>query len=261
MSDAIHIHHEGPLCWITLNRPKANAIDCQTSQQIYEALCNFETNPALRVAILTGAGQRFFSAGWDLKAAAQGEAVDANHGPGGFGGVTEYFSRKKPLIAAVNGMAVGGGFEVALACDLIIAAEHAQFFLPEVQIGIIPDSGGLFRLSRRLPRAIALDMILSGRRMNAAEAQQWGIINQVVPADALADTARALAQRLIACAPLAQGAVLELLQATETLSLPDAFHAQHQADLPQYRRMLQSRDAQEGIQAFADGRDPIWTGH
>lgn len=261
MSQAVQVRQEDQICWITLDRPSANAINCETSRQLYAALHAYETDPGLRVAVLTGAGSRFFSAGWDLKAAAQGEAVDADHGPGGFAGITEYFSRTKPVIAAVNGMAVGGGFELALACDFIIATEAAQFFLPETSLGILPDSGGLFRLTRLLPRAVALDIVLTGRRLNADEALSWGLINETVSAvGELADAARRLADRLLTGAPLAQRAALELLGATTTMTLAQAFDHQRHGDLPLYHQMLRSQDAQEGIHAFSEGRAPQWTG-
>ena len=169
MSAPLHIERHESVLLITLDRPKANAIDSTTSLALYQAFSDFEADPSLQVAVLTGGGERFFSAGWDLNAAQEGEAVDADHGPGGFAGLTEFFSLTKPVIAAVNGMAVGGGFELALACDLIVAADHAQFFLPEAQIGIAPDSGGVFRLPARLPRAIAMEMMLTGKRLDAEE--------------------------------------------------------------------------------------------
>ncbi|MGJ7462063.1 enoyl-CoA hydratase-related protein [Halomonas sp. MA07-2] len=246
---------------ITLNRPNANAIECSTSQELYEAFLSFEEDAELRVAILTGSGQRFFSAGWDLKAAADGEAIDADHGPGGFAGLTEYFSRTKPVIAAVNGMAVGGGFELALACDLIVAAEHAKFFLPEVQIGITPDSGGVFRLPRRVPHAIAMELMLTGRSLVAPEAEQWGLVNRVVAADRLLEEAWELAERICAGAPLAQRAIKELVGGGEALDVEDAFRLQRSGALPHYSRMLKSMDAQEGANAFAEGRPPVWKGY
>lgn len=260
MPSSVHTAQHGAVLLITLNRPKANAIDCTTSHRLYDVLNTFGANSNLQVAIITGAGERFFSAGWDLNAAAHGEAVDADHGPGGFAGLTELFSLNKPVIAAVNGMAVGGGFELALACDLIIAAEHAQFFLPEAQIGITPDSGGVFRLPKRLPRPIALEMMLTGRRLGATEALKWGLVNDVVSADVLIPTALALAARIAASAPLAQQAIKELLHASECLSVADAFALQRSGTLPAYRRMLRSEDAAEGIQAFAEGRHPTWKG-
>lgn len=260
MSHSVQTRQEGAIWWITLNRPSANAIDCITSQQLYEALQEFDANSALRVAILTGSGQRFFSAGWDLKAAVGGEAIDADHGPGGFGGLTEFFSLSKPVIAAVNGLAVGGGFELALACDFMIAAEHAEFFLPELKLGIIPDSGGVFRLPRRLPRSVALELIMTGRRLSAKEAWQWGLVNRVATSDTLQQQAKDFALQLLDGAPLAQQAIKELLQATEHVSLPEAYAVQRQAVLPHYRNMLGSEDAQEGIRAFSEKRVPVWRG-
>jgi len=136
---------DGPVLVVTLDRPKANAIDVQTSRALYAAFDLLRTEPGLRVAILTGAGERFFSAGWDLKAAAQGEGVAADHGPGGFAGLTEFFDIGKPVIAAVNGLALGGGFELVLAADLVVAAERAEFALTEVTLGLVPDAGGRAR--------------------------------------------------------------------------------------------------------------------
>ena len=150
MTDSVICKPYGAVLLITLNRPKANAIDAKTSHAMGEAFINFANDPDQRVAVITGSGERFFSAGWDLKAAAEGEAVDADFGRGGFAGLTELWNLDKPVIAAVNGYAAGGGFELALAADLIIAADHAQFFLPEATIGIIPDSGGVVSLMRLL---------------------------------------------------------------------------------------------------------------
>jgi crotonobetainyl-CoA hydratase len=166
----------------------------------------------------------------------------------------------EPVIAAVNGMAVGGGFELVLACDLIVAADHAQFFLPEAQIGIAPDSGGVFRLPKRLPRAIAMEMLLTGRRLSAEEALRWGLVNAVVAPDELIATALALAGRVATSAPLAQQAIMELVSAGESLSVQQAFELQRSVSLPAYKRMLQSQDAEEGSNAFAEGRPPIWKG-
>ena len=158
---AVTTERRGEVLVITLDRPKANAIDVATSHELYAAFHQLDTDPALRVAIITGTG-RFFSAGWDLNAASAGEAVDAHHGPGGFAGLTEYFTLTKPVIAAVNGLAVGGGFELALAADLIVASTAARFWLPEVQLGILPDSGGLQRLPKCLPERLAREMIRRG---------------------------------------------------------------------------------------------------
>jgi len=245
---------------VTLDRPRANAVDVATSRALYAAFDRLERDPALRVGIVTGAGDRFFCAGWDLKAAAAGEAVDADHGPGGFAGLTELHDRTKPVIAAVNGIAAGGGFELALAADLVVAAEHAQFSLPETGLGIIPDSGGVLRLPRRLPRPVAMELLLTGRTMTAAEALDRGLVNQVVPAAGLGAAARALADRIIRSAPLAVAAVLEVLAATEAGSVRDGYAVMRSGTLPRYAAMLASADAAEGPAAFAERRPPRWQG-
>jgi crotonobetainyl-CoA hydratase len=242
---------------ITLDRPKANAINLPTSQVLYRAFKQLNDDPALRVGILTGTG-RFFSAGWDLAGATQGEAIDADHGPGGFAGLTEFFSLQKPVIAAVNGLAMGGGFELALAADLIVASDTAEFALPEVKLGMVADSGGVLRLPRRLPRAIALEMMLTGRRMGALEAARWGLVNRVVVPDALLETAQALAQEMVLAAPLALAAVKELVNATEGQTIEAAYTTLRKADLPHYRAMLRSDDAAEGPRAFSEKRPPRW---
>ena len=247
---------------VTLDNPKANAVNVTVSNALYEAFQRLETDPALRVGVLTGAGERFFSAGWDLKAAASGEAVDADHGPGGFAGITEWFDRSKPVVAAINGIAFGGGFELALAADLVVAADHAQFAFPEVGLGIVPDAGGLLRLPRRLPRAIALELLLTRRRMDAAEAARWGVVNDVVPADRLMERSLELAAALCEGAPLSIAAALEVLRETEALDLESAYARMRSSDrpLPAYQRMLASQDALEGPRAFAEGRPPTWQG-
>jgi crotonobetainyl-CoA hydratase len=261
MGDAVRVERDGAIVQITLDRPTANAIDTATSRDLADAFVRFRDDPTARVAILTGAGPRFFSAGWDLKAADGGETADADHGVGGFGGLTERFDLDKPVIAAVNGMAVGGGFELALACDLIVAAEGAAtFFLPEVTLGLVPDSGGLFRLPRRLPRALAMEMLLAGRRMDATEAASWGLVNRVVPADELLPAARDLAGRIADAAPLAVAAVMEVVRETESMAVADAYRHLRSGNLEAYERMLASEDISEGPRAFAEGRPPAWKG-
>jgi crotonobetainyl-CoA hydratase len=245
---------------ITLDRPRANAVDVATSHALYEAFARLEGDATLRAGIVTGAGDRFFCAGWDLKAAAGGEAVNADHGPGGFAGLTELRGRSKPVIAAVNGIAAGGGFELALAADLVVAAEHAEFSLPEATLGIIPDAGGVLRLPRRLPRPLALELLLTGRKMPAPEALDRGLVNQVVPGRQVGPAARALAVRIAAAAPLAVAAILEVLDATEADSIPAGYETLRSGRLPRYAAMLASQDATEGPAAFAERRPPIWKG-
>jgi crotonobetainyl-CoA hydratase len=251
---------DGPVLVITLDRPKANAINVPTSRALYAAFDLLRRDDRLRVAILTGAGERFFSAGWDLKAAAKGEGVEADHGPGGFAGLTEFFDIGKPVIAAVNGLALGGGFELVLAADLVVAAEHAEFALTEVTLGLVPDAGGLLRLASRLPRPIAVEWLLTGRRIGAAEAARWGLVNQVVPLADLMPTALELARAIAAAAPLSVAAALEILRETEGSAVPEGYQIMRDGGLPAYRRMLSSEDAQEGVRAFTEHRPPRWTG-
>jgi len=209
------------------------------------------------VAILTGGGERFFSAGWDLKS---GEAPNADSGPGGFGGISEYFQRSKPVIAAVNGMAAGGGFEVVLACDLIVAADHAEFFLPEVRVGLVADAGGMLQLPKRLPRAIATGMLMTGDRLSAQDAAHYGLVNEVAPRAQLLERAHAWADRIAQAAPLSIRATKAVLDATETLSVEDGFRLLASGSLPEYKAVYQSEDLVEGPRAFAEKRAPQWKG-
>ena len=259
MSENVKVETRGPILVVTLDRPKANAIDAATSRRMGEVFAGFRDDPDLRVAILTGGGERFFSAGWDLKAAAGGEFFDSDFGVGGFGGVSRLFDLQKPVIAAVNGYAAGGGFELALACDMIVAADHAQFFLPEAALGILADSGAL-RLPKRMPRAIALELLMTGRRMAADEAARWGIVNRVVPLDGLMEAAHELAEQIVAAAPLAIATLKEVVGATENLTIEEGYALLESGKLATYEKMLKSEDAQEGPRAFAEKRAPVWKG-
>ncbi|MBS0254395.1 MAG: crotonobetainyl-CoA hydratase [Proteobacteria bacterium] len=256
---AVRCHAEGEVLVIQLDRPKANAINVATSLELYAAFRRLDEDPALRVGVITGTG-RFFSAGWDLGAANEGEAADADHGPGGFAGLTEYFTLSKPVIAAVNGLAVGGGFELALAADLIVASTAARFWLPEVQLGILPDSGGLLRLPKCLPERLAREMILTGRRLEPAEALAHGLVSQVVEPEALMEAALGLARQIAAGAPLAIRAAREILRATHGLDVAEGYRVMRSGAVPVYRAMLDSEDALEGPRAFAEGRAPQWRG-
>jgi crotonobetainyl-CoA hydratase len=243
---------------VTIDRPKANAIDAATSRELGQAFWSFHEDPELRVAIVTGAGDRFFSAGWDLKAAAAGDPED--YGKGGFGGLTEMFDLTKPVIAAVNGWAAGGGLEIALACDLIVASRNARLALPEVTRGLVPDAGGMLRLPKRIPRALAMEMMLTGRAVEADEAERWGLVNQVVAPDELMDAARAMADRIVAAAPLAVEAVKAIVAATDQMSVENGYATLRSGAIPHYRLSNESEDAKEGPRAFAEGRDPEWKG-
>ena len=257
MTQPFHVDITDGIATVTLDRPKANAIDAATSCALGEAFASFETNPDVRVVIYTAAGERFFSAGWDLGAAADGEAFDSDYGVGGFGGFCELPHRTKPVIAAVNGMAVGGGFEIAMSADLIVAADHAQFFLPEAGIGVLPDNGAV-RLPRLLPKALARELMLTGRRMGAEEALRWGLVNRVVPGAELLSAARALADDVKWAAPLSVAAILDIERQTESMDLLEAMT--FIKSMPSYRAAVDSDDAQEGNRSFEEKRPPVWRG-
>ncbi len=259
MGEGVRVVKEPPLLEIVIDRPKANAIDAATSRLMGEAFAAFRDDPDFRVAILTGAGDRFFSAGWDLAAASEGESYEADWGPGGFGGFTELEGLNKPVVCAVNGIAAGGGFEMVLAADLVVAADTAQFLLPEARLGFPPDTGSV-RLPRHLPSVVAKEMLLTGRRMGMEEADRWGLVNQVVPAPELMDAARRLAQRICEAAPLATEAILEMIRATSHMGVADAMAHIRAGRVASYRAALDSSDAVEGPRAFAEKRPPRWTG-
>lgn len=255
----VHTRVDEGVLVVVLDRPKANAIDAATSRELGRVFAGFRDDPSLRVAVFTGAGDRFFSAGWDLGAAAAGEDFEADYGEGGFGGFCELPGRHKPVVCAVNGMAVGGGFEIAMAAEFVVAADHARFFLPETGLGIIPDAG-VIRLPRMLPPVVANEVLYGGRRLDASEAERWGLVNKVVPAADLEEAAMELAGRIASAAPLAVEAVMAIDRATRHLPLGEAFGHLRSGDLEAYERMLGSEDAEEGPRAFAEKRNPYWQG-
>ena len=262
----VEVTRNGRILEVRLNKPKVNAIDVAMSQDLGKAFALLRDDPELWVGILTAAGDRVFSAGWDLKALNAGEmSLDnwwetADYGIGGFAGLTENWQLNKPVIAALNGLVIGGGFELALSCDLLIAADHVEFGLPEMPLGIVPDAGALQRLPRRIPHNIAMEMFLLGRRMGAAEAAHHGLVNKVVPKEDLMPTARAWAERIARSAPLALQSVKEVERAIECVPLQQAFAAMRGDALPTYRAMLKSEDAAEGIAAFVEKREAEFKG-
>lgn len=265
MHEAVKVTREGRVLTVVLDRPKANAIDLETSRQLGEAFVTLRDDPDLSVGVVTGGGEKIFSAGWDLKAVESGDMQtdnwwDDDYGPGGFAGLTELWDLNKPVIAALNGIVIGGGFELALGCDLMIAAEHVTFSLPELPLGMVPDAGAIQRLHRRLPYNKAMEMYLLGQRMSAQDAAAFGLVNKVVPKDQLMDTAMAWANQLSEVAPLALQSVKELLRAIEGDTIQEAFDTMRTADLPNYRQMLKSEDVQEGVTAFVEKRDAKFKG-
>jgi crotonobetainyl-CoA hydratase len=257
MSDFLKIKRNGQILEIVLDRPKANALDAPLSREMGRLFADFRDDPNLRVAILRGAGEKFFSGGWDLNAVADGEAYLGDFGEGGFGGFAEMTDLLKPVICAVNGMAIGAGFEMLLRADFIIAAEHARFMLPEVRIGIAPDVA-TFMLPKLLPRQKALEILMTGRQFSAHELASLGLINEVVPADQLMERVRALAQDLLRAAPLSLAAVKEAVHLTEKLTFEESYAALRSKTWPAFMKMLESRDAREGAKAFVEKREPDW---
>jgi crotonobetainyl-CoA hydratase len=249
----------GQVLEVTIDRPKANAIDAKTSRIMGDVFAGFRDDPDLRCAILTAAGSKFFCPGWDLKAAAAGEAPDSDYGVGGFGGLQELPDLNKPVIAAVNGLAFGGGFEIMISADIIIAADHATFALPEINSGTLADAATI-KLPRRIPYHVAVELLFTGRRMDVAEAKHWGIINAIVPADRLMDTARDLADLLASGPPLVYAAIKETLRETMHLPLQQAFDMVTKRKLETVDRLYSSEDQLEGARAFAEKRKPVWKG-
>lgn len=259
MSEHLHITRNGYILEIVIDKPKGNAINAELSREMGKVFADFREDPELRVAILTGAGEKFFCGGWDLNAIAEGEEYTGDFGEGGFGGFSEMDTLLKPVICAVNGYALGAGFEMLLNADFVVASDNAQFWLPEAQVGVAPDVAS-FILPKIMPRVKAMELLLTGKRLSATDAEGYGIVNSVVPQVELMEHARALAGRILKSAPLSIAAIKEVIRETDMLPFAQCYKDLRANKWPEFKKMLESDDATEGAKAHQERRDPVWTG-
>lgn len=260
MTDSpIKTRSEGHILEVTIDRPKANAVDLATSKVMGETFMAFRDEPELRVAILRAEGEKFFCPGWDLKAAADGDAVDGDYGIGGFGGLQELGNLNKPVICAVNGICCGGGLEIALSCDLIMATNTASFALPEIRSGTVADAASI-KLPKRIPYHVAMDLLLTGRWFDAEEGLRWGLIKEVCEPDELLDKSWELARLLASGPPLVYAAIKEVVREAEDMKFQDALNRISKRQLSTVDKLYGSEDQLEGARAFAEKRDPVWKG-
>jgi enoyl-CoA hydratase/carnithine racemase len=253
---------EGHVARVTIDRPEVlNAVDAATEKRLQEIWTAIENEPEARVVVLTGAGEKAFSVGADMKSASTNEPANgleywATPRPGGFGGIALRETLDVPVIARVNGYAVGGGFEMVLGCDIVVAREEAQFGLPEPRVGRMPLDGGMVLLPRLVPEKWALGLLLTGRRIGAAEAHRMGLVNEVVPRAELDAAVGRWVEEILGCAPLSLRAIKQSVKRTAGLSPGEA----QAMRLPAVVEALRSKDAEEGVRAFREKRPPKWEG-
>ena len=255
MNKPIKTKIEGSILEVTIDRPKYNAIDCKTSIILGNVFADFRDYPNLCVAILTGAGEKFFSAGWDLKAVTKGEQADSDYGIGGFGGLQELPEMNKPIIAAINGIACGGGLEIMISTDIIIAAEHATFALPEINVGVVADAATI-KLRRRIPYHVAIEFLMTGRWMDVKEAKHWGLINEVVNKNDLLKRAWEIADKISKGPNLIYSSIKEVLRETENEKEIPSFKILRSLD--SVKKVYGSEDLKEGASSFVKKTDPNW---
>ncbi len=255
----VKTRREGAILEVTLDVPKANAISLKTSRVMGLVFRDFRDDDSLRVCILRAAGEKFFCPGWDLKAAAEGDAVDGDYGVGGFGGLQELPNLNKPVIAAVNGICCGGGLELALSADLILCSSNATFALPEIRSGTVADAASI-KLPKRIPYHVAMDLLLTGRWFDAEEAHRWGIVKEICAPETLLEKAWDLARLLESGPPLVYAAIKEVVREAEALRFQDALNRVTKRQLATVDRLYSSEDQLEGARAFAEKRDPVWKG-
>lgn len=255
----IKTRREGAILEVTLDRPKANAIDLKTSRVMGLVFRDFRDDDSLRICILRAEGEKFFCPGWDLKAAAGGDAVDGDYGVGGFGGLQELPNLNKPVIAAVNGICCGGGLELALSADLILCSDNATFALPEIRSGTVADAASI-KLPKRIPYHVAMDLLLTGRWFDAEEALRWGLVKEITTPQDLLAKAWDLARLLESGPPLVYAAIKEVVREAENMRFQDALNRISKRLMPTVDKLYSSEDQLEGARAFAEKRDPVWKG-
>ena len=259
MNERVRTRIDGRVFEVTLDNPRANAIGAAVSREMNEAFVRFRDDPDLWVAILTGAGDRFFCAGWDLNEGAQDEP-DKDFGPYGFGGLSRMFDLDKPVVMAINGYCVAGGFELALAGDIMVAAENAEFFLSEVNVGLTTSGASVSRLLSRLPRHVALELLFTGRRVGAREAHDLRLVNRVAPRGGAMEAAREIAAEIASAAPLSVRAEKQMVNLLGDLSPERADRMEREGALTAKARVYESEDCREGARAFLEKRKPVWRG-